>query len=83
MNSEESAKEIADPCRSRPDFSRVSCGMAKGHVQSETDWHQGKTTVTTFEQGSFHTIKHETTEVIRWAPHSFEVPRQPKAEPED
>jgi hypothetical protein len=74
MINEEGPKEVAEPCRDRPDFGRVLCSLPMGHVQSETDWHQGKVTVTTLEEGSFHT-KHETTEVIiRWAP---------KAEPED
>lgn len=70
-------------CGAHATWARANCGLLKGHVQDETDWHESTVAMTSTEHDTAHTIEREITEVIRWAPHEFEIPRKPKAEPED
>ena len=50
---------------------KLSCDLPKGHVKSPADWHKGaaKTKQVTSD------YEWSTTEVVRWAPMSWEIPK--------
>lgn len=61
---------------------KVTCDLARGHVTSTDDWHEGSAETTTAQKSSTYEVTSVVTETARWAPAFWEIPKAAAGEDE-